>query len=355
MNRSRMLKIISGETTGFSGSLVRGVLGGLEPVYRLAVSRRNRKFDRKPGSSQKVAAAVISIGNLTTGGTGKTPIVRWVVEQLKKLDERAAIVSRGYGSKNGQPNDEWEELAMYLPEVPHLQNMDRVAAAQSVIRQHKAKAIILDDGFQHRRLSRDLDVVLIDATCPFGYNHLLPRGLLREPIGSLDRADAVVITRVDQVSGDRLAEIAQEICRWIPADRVAKVSFCASELLDGKGVTRPLSEIHGERIVGFCGLGNPAAFRQTLKDNELEPVDFVEWPDHHRYEATDILRLHAIARARDARALVCTVKDLVKVRELPECGFPVYAVTVRPKFLAGESMLRELIAQTICKFRSESH
>ncbi len=347
MNRSRMLKIISGESTGFPGSFVRVVLGGLEPVYRLAVARRNRKFDRKPGKAQKVPATVISIGNLTTGGTGKTPIVRWVVEQLEMLGERPAIVSRGYGSKNGQPNDEWEELAMYLPEVPHLQNKDRVAAALSVIRQHKTQAIILDDGFQHRRLARDIDVVLIDSTCPFGYDHLLPRGLLREPASSLARAHAVVLTRVDQVSAGTLAAILTEVYRWIRADRVAQVYFAASELLDRNGATRSLDELQGERIVGFCGLGNPQAFRQTLKDHEMEPVDFVEWPDHHRYEATDVLRLHAIARARDARALVCTVKDLVKVRELPECGFPVYAVTVRPKWLAGESMLRELIANTV--------
>ena len=280
--------------------------------------------------------------------------MRWVVEQFGKLAERPAIVSRGYGSKNGQPNDEWEELALYLPEVSHLQNKDRVAAARSVIRQHKTQTIILDDGFQHRRLARDLDVVLIDATCPFGYGHLLPRGLLREPVSSLARADAVVITRADQVSETQLAAVHAEVCHWISAGRVAQVYFAASELIDGKGETRSLEELQGERIVGFCGIGNPGNFRQTLKDHELEPVDFVEWPDHYRYEATDVLRLHAIARARDARALLCTVKDLVKIRQLPECGFPVYAVAVRPKWLSGESMLLELITETVCNFRKKN-
>jgi tetraacyldisaccharide 4'-kinase len=350
MFRARLLKVIRGESSGVFGSTLRMLLGWLEPAYRTIVFRRNRQFDRNPEKSVSVAAAVISVGNLTTGGTGKTPVVRWVVEQIAALDKRPAIVSRGYAARAGQPNDEWQELAICLPGISHVQNPDRVAAARSVIEQDAAEVVVVDDGFQHRRLRRNLDLVLIDATCPFGYDHLLPRGLLREPLSALARADAVVITRVDQVASEDVSLIRRRVGKWISPTQIAEIRFAASGLLDGRGGQRRLDELRGERIVGFCGIGNPAAFRQTLKDHGLDFVDFVEWPDHYRYEAADVSRLHAIARARDALALVCTVKDLVKIRDLPECGFPIAAIAVQPEWIAGESMVRELLRNAIAAF-----
>src|SRR5262249_5942270 len=140
---------------------------------------------------------VVSVGNLTVGGTGKTPCVEYVARFYRQLDRRAAILSRGYGSAGGH-NDEALLLEENLPDVPHLQGADRVALAAAAVEELESEVLILDDGFQHRRLVRDLDVVLVDASNPWGYGYLLPRGLLREPKSSLRRASVVLLTRCDQ-------------------------------------------------------------------------------------------------------------------------------------------------------------
>ena len=128
---------------------------------------------------------VISVGNITTGGTGKTPMVAWLARWFRNQDVRVALVSRGYRAEAEGQNDEARELATLLPDVPHLQNPDRVAAARIAIDELETQLIILDDGFQHRRIHRDLEIVLIDALQPFGFGHVLPRGLLREPLRGL--------------------------------------------------------------------------------------------------------------------------------------------------------------------------
>ena len=156
-----LLEIISGKQKGLLAALVRFLLWCLTPIYRFVVRRRNRQFDSGSRNIESVAAKVISVGNITTGGTGKTPMVVWICKFLQQRQTKVAIVSRGYGSKDGSPNDEAMELAARLPDVPHEQNPDRVAAAKHCIDQHSAQAIVLDDGFQHRNLARDVDVVLV--------------------------------------------------------------------------------------------------------------------------------------------------------------------------------------------------
>jgi tetraacyldisaccharide 4'-kinase len=167
------------------------------------VRQRNRWFDRAGSHVQRVAAPVISVGNITVGGTGKTPFVAWLAQWFALRQMPVTIISRGYGSRRGTPNDEALELAARLPDVPHLQNPDRVAAAEQALHANATQVLILDDAFQHRRLARDLDIVLLDALEPFGYEHLLPRGLLREPIESLSRAHVVALSRSDAVDEPR--------------------------------------------------------------------------------------------------------------------------------------------------------
>ena len=165
----------------------------LTPIYRFAIDRRNNRFENDSDAITKVDVPVISIGNLTTGGTGKTPLVIWLCRQIRQRNRRVAIISRGYGAetsdrKTVKPNDEAMELGQRLPDVPHLQNPDRIASATIAIEELETQFIVMDDGFQHRHLHRDLDIVVVDATEPFGYGYLLPRGLLREPVKSLSRA-----------------------------------------------------------------------------------------------------------------------------------------------------------------------
>ncbi len=203
--------ILSGQRTDLVAALIRVVLCGVAIPYRIAVTRRNRQFDRGLREVISCGVPVISVGNLTTGGTGKTPIICYLAKWYQSQGIRVAIVSRGYGRTDGKPNDEALELAARLPQVPHLQNPDRVAAAREAVQRVNAQLILMDDGFQHRRLHRELNLVVVDATCPFGYQHLLPRGLLREPITSLQSADLAIITRCDGRTPDELADIKTTI------------------------------------------------------------------------------------------------------------------------------------------------
>jgi tetraacyldisaccharide 4'-kinase len=310
-----------------------------EVGYSAAMRLRNRRFDRRPESVERVSVPVVCVGNLTLGGTGKTPMVAWIARWLRERDVRVGIVSRGYGAAAGSENDEALELEQKLPDVPHLQNVDRVEGARTAIEEFESQVLLLDDGFQHRRLARDLDVVLLDALEPFGYGHVFPRGMLREPLDGLKRAGAVVLSRADLVDEAERRRIRDVVCRYNPAAAWCEVRHAPQQLLNSRGDERPLGELTGKRVVGFCGLGNPEGFRRTLESLGGELVGFEEFPDHHNYARADIDRLAETARREKAEVLVCTHKDLVKIRLDELRGVPLWAVVVGIEFLAGEAEL----------------
>jgi len=205
-------KLISGQSSGFGASILRLLLALAATGYSLVVRLRNFLYSNGMLRVHHVDAAVICVGNITTGGTGKTPLVVWLcnlITQNSKLNTqncKFAILTRGYKARtqeNADLKDEIAILAESCPEAQVIVNPDRVAGAAEAIEKHAAKVLIMDDGFQHRRLARNLDIAAIDATQPFGYGRMLPAGLLREPVSSLNRAGAVVITRCDQVTIER--------------------------------------------------------------------------------------------------------------------------------------------------------
>ncbi|MEM9644511.1 MAG: tetraacyldisaccharide 4'-kinase, partial [Planctomycetota bacterium] len=214
---------MSGQKRGWMGTCVRAGLRIAAIPYGWAVCLRNRQYDRGSKPVHRCGVPVISVGNLTTGGTGKTPIVCAIAERLRASDRRVALVSRGYGRGGADQNDEAEELFARLPDVPHLQDPDRVESARIAVEELETELILMDDGFQHRRLHRDLDIVVIDATCPFGFGHVLPRGLLREPLSGIRRSDLIVISRCGLVAEatvqgilNRLARLDQRVGDDIP-------------------------------------------------------------------------------------------------------------------------------------------
>src|SRR4051812_35824646 len=194
LNRANFRAIVLGESRDFAAHGWRTLLSVLEVPYSLAVRWRNWQYDRSPRRTTRVSVPVISVGNLTLGGTGKTPLVEWIARWLRNEAVRVTIVSRGYGATEGARNDEALELEQKLPDVPHLQNPNRVEGAKPAIEELSCQVILLDDGFQHRRLARDLDIVVLDALDPWGGGRVFPRGLLREPITGLRRAHAVVLS-----------------------------------------------------------------------------------------------------------------------------------------------------------------
>jgi tetraacyldisaccharide 4'-kinase len=257
---------------------------------------------------------VISVGNITCGGTGKTPTVEMIARDLLGLGRHPAILSRGYRSLPSASglNDEYQLLQANLPDVPHYQGVDRFVIGSEAIRQG-ADALLLDDGFQHTRLHRDLDIVLIDAILPFGHGRVLPSGLLREPLEALAHADLLGITRADQVTRAQLSRVEAYLRARFP--QVPRI-LLHTEVLEHRtldGEVPPPDSLRGARVLAFCAIGNPEAFRRQLEAVGADVVDLVCFRDHHAYTERDLERLQLRARELAVDAVVMTQKDAVKL------------------------------------------
>ena len=207
---------------------------------------------------------VVSVGNITLGGTGKTPLVRWIVQWFRDRGIPVAIVSRGYGAQSGDANDEALELRRLLPDVPHIQNPDRVAAARQAVAEFGCRAIVLDDGFQHRRIGRDFDIVLLDALAPFGFGHVFPRGTLREPIEGLRRADAVVLSRADLLDPSQREDIWRTV-RAMPRGPLRR------------GGSRPADADLRRRPTDAAGCRVGSAGRGACAASAIRPDSGIRW------------------------------------------------------------------------------
>ena len=342
--------VVSGRQRGVRASILRAGLSVAEPFYRLGVRWRNRQFDNGSREIHRVNVPVISVGNLTVGGTGKTPMVEWLARWFRERGVRVALVSRGYGAEAGARNDEALELEEKLPDVPHLQNPNRVEAAQTAIEELETQLIVLDDAFQHRRIHRDLNIVLIDALEPFGYGHLLPRGLLREPVANLKRADVIALSRSDAVDQATREAIRSQAMKHAPQAAWLEVTHRPQSLLSAAGEERGIDSLKGQRVAAFCGIGNPAGFRHTLGELGADVVELREFPDHHAYQRGDIDGLSAWARNLRVAAVICTHKDLVKVgiQRMGDC--PLFALRIGldiSQGLSGINALLEAIANGI--------
>jgi tetraacyldisaccharide 4'-kinase len=328
-------RLIRGETRGPLAGLARLSLGAASLGYGLGVAARNLAFDRGWKPAMLAGIPVVSVGNLTLGGTGKTPMVEWVARRLRERGLRVAILSRGYGHEGGL-NDEGRVLEENLPDVPHLQGRDRVSLARTAVEELESQVLVLDDGFQHRRLARDLDIVLLDALDPFGHGRLFPRGLLREPVGALKRADVVVLSRADLVdSATRQAiRAAARPARW------AEARHAPRDLVDAEGNVSSLDALWGAGVAAFCGIGNPEGFRRTLEQRGVRIVAFRTFSDHHAYTRSDVEALSGWAGTSGADLALTTQKDSVKLRTCQLGAVPLRAMRIGLEVLDGEEGLR---------------
>ena len=345
LDRETLLKIISGQRRGFFPWLVRCGLCAAAQFYRLGIFLRNRSFDAGKNVT-RVDVPVISIGNLTTGGTGKSPMVIWLAGYLRQQQIRVAVLSRGYGAASNQSSDESLEFQQRLRDVPHLQNPNRIASSKIAIEELEMQALVLDDAFQHRKIARDLDVVLIDCTQPFGFGHLLPRGLLREPLGSLRRADLIVLTRCDRITDAELAKLEQTIGKFTTVP-VVKTRTSATHLQQSSGEQIPLDGLASKNTFAFAGIGNHQNFWDSLQSLGYQIQDKLPFPDHHNYTRSDITRIGEVASRSGAEAIVCTHKDLVKVASDQVNGIPVYALIVDVEIVAGEKELETAVDRVV--------
>jgi tetraacyldisaccharide 4'-kinase len=349
---SEFRDLVSGRRKGFLATLARGALRVVEMPYTAAVAMRNRRYDRGAAEIHKVGVPVITVGNLTLGGTGKTPMVKWLAQRLQNAGVRVAIVSRGYGAAQGKHNDEALELAQALPAVPHIQNRDRVAAARVAISDFKSQLILLDDGFQHRRLGRDLDIILLDALEPFGFEHVFPRGTLREPLAGLARAQVVCLSRADAISQAERDVIRVRVAQIAPQAAWCEAAHAPNRLINSRGQSQRLDVLTNRRVAAFCGIGNPAGFRHTLTATDCKPVAWREFPDHHAFTAAAQAELVVLAESSKAEMFVCTQKDLVKLAFHELGGIPLWALTIEMKFLRGQDVFEQILEDVLRKTRS---
>ena len=317
----------------------RWLLGPLSVVYGGAIWGRNLYYDRSRSASRRAAVPVVSIGNLTVGGTGKTPFAIEVVRRLAALGRRPAILTRGYKAAGNTPADEVLEFHDAVPDVPVVVNPDRAAGADMACATHGANCLVLDDGFQHRRLARDLDIVLIDALSPWGGGWLLPAGRLREPRSSLRRADVLVITRSNQVDAATLDTIAADLRRHAGDKPILSATVEADALVDRAGRRTPVRELAGRRVLGVCGLGNPSTF-QRLGASLAEACTWCVFADHQRYTAAHVDAIRTTAGRANAELVVTTRKDWVKLEPLwPDAGPELVRLDVRLSLHDGSEVL----------------
>ena len=353
ISKTTLLEIISCRRKGLIPAAVRALLWGLTPLYAAVIYLRNKKYALKSESVTQVSVPVISIGNLTTGGTGKTPMVIWVCRYLRSVNQRVAVISRGYGSKTNDagmamPNDEALEMQHRLPDVPQLQDPDRIKSAMIAIEELETECIVLDDGFQHRRLHRDLDVVLIDATNPFGYGYVLPRGLLREPLKNLKRADAIIVTRCEQVEAAKISSIVSTIQSHCKEDCiVCQCQTVPTAWIQYNGQSAPVEQWSDEPVFVCCAIGNPDSFLATTRQAGVNIVGSHFFDDHHQYSRTDLEQIVEMARRSGAGRVICTHKDLVKIAVNQFAGIPIFALQADIALISGAENFQTALQRTL--------
>lgn len=334
--RQYFISVITGQRRGLGASIVRGLLWLGTILYALLHGARRLFYRIGLLRSVKFPCPVVSVGNITAGGTGKTPLVEYLARWFARKNFRTVILSRGYGRRDGNGGDDEELLAgMELENVARLAGPDRVALGRKALAEYRADLLILDDGFQHYPIQRTLDIVTVDATDPFAGGRLIPRGLLRESPAALRRADLLVLTRTDQAVPEALEALRAELG---PAVETVHRPVQVRSLQDRK--RRDLEWLRGRRVYAFCGVGNPLAFMRTLDAVGATVVKSRLFPDHHPYSPDDVRRMGAEAQEFMAEAMVTTEKDTARL-DPGDFDMPLLALRVEIEVTRHEELLED--------------
>ncbi|MBN1974280.1 MAG: tetraacyldisaccharide 4'-kinase [Sedimentisphaerales bacterium] len=359
MNYNNYIELISGQSKGFFAGVFYIILIAASKIYAVIIRLRNFFYNKHIFAIHEVEAKVISIGNITAGGTGKTPLVIWLCNILtaeqrpNTKDCKLAILTRGYKIKQNKDQrfflaDEPAILAENCPKTNIVINPNRVIGAAEAIGKYDANVLVLDDGFQHRRLARDLDIVTIDATCPFGYGRIIPAGLLREPLNSLKRADAIVITRCDQTSEAQLSQIEDKLRNINPKLLIARSIHKPFHIKTIDNRQLSLEHFKNKKVFAFCGIGNPDSFINSLKNMDYDIVGTKIYDDHHNYTENCLADLRKESQNMGSEIILTTQKDWTKIRRLESVkDLPLTYLVIEIKFLTGEDRLRCLIEDAL--------
>jgi tetraacyldisaccharide 4'-kinase len=347
---------------GRASPLARGGLSAAAAAYGVVLAARSAAYRIGLLSTRGLPVPVISVGNVTVGGSGKTPLVEVIVRALAEMGVRPAVISRGYGRRSRgvrivadgggirlgarDGGDEPVLLAERLPGVPVVVGERRYEAGAVAVGTCGARALVLDDGFQHRALRKDFEVVVISGYDPWGNGRLFPRGSLREPLSALKRARMVVVTNAPTPGAT--SDITRALWRTGSAATVLSGVYQPISLRRGDDghADVPLA-LAGRRVLALAGLASPRGFVATAGQLGAEITGLAEFPDHHWYTAGDIARVAARARATGAEAVLTTEKDWIRLREIPRGDVPYWVLSVRLEMGTDRGVLVEALGETL--------
>lgn len=299
---------------------LRIVLWPASKLYGIGVSLRTRLYASGLLKQKRLKATVISVGNLSVGGTGKTPLVIWLAEKLLAQGHRVAILTRGYRG-TASSSDEVDLMRSRLQNrVIFGVGKDRFAEGQRIESRQAIDVFLLDDGFQHLQLARDLDIVLMDASHPVGGQPLLPAGPMREPISAVVRADVIVFTRIENAPGAK--EAIQRF--WKLPIFAASTFLLGFRSLGLEGPLQTVVDLGSGPFFAFCGIGNPEAFVRDLQRWGVAPAGHMFFADHHRYTLEDVQAIDQAAKGVGAKGLLTTEKDFCNLTSVALPALPVY-------------------------------
>ncbi len=373
-----MLSIIDGSEKGKWPSTLRVLLKGFSLLFSLIVQIRLQLYKHRIIRGNTLGCQVISVGNLTVGGTGKTPVVEVFARNLQQQGRKVAILSRGYKSKemsfrekmiqrvttgkietpprvvsdgkrllldSWTAGDEPYMLASNLPDVSVVVDKDRVKAGKYAIKELGCDTLILDDGFQYLKLGHRLDIALVDRTNPFGHGHLLPRGLLREPMRNIKRAGFIFITKCGD-EGE--PELKEQLRKLNPVAEISECRHAAKYLKDVFGdETYPLEKLNGMKIAAVSAIAVPESFEKALEAFGAEIVYTRRFADHHRFSQQEIINTINWSIKRGAEAILTTEKDAVRFPFVERRDIPVIYMRVEIEMLSGEEEFMDWISR-IC-------
>ncbi|MEI6892617.1 MAG: tetraacyldisaccharide 4'-kinase [Pontiella sp.] len=373
-----LLSVIDGTLKGKWPALLRVIMKILSWVFAVIVQVRILLYKHRIIRGNTLGCQVISVGNLTVGGTGKTPVVEVFARNLQQQGRKVAILSRGYKSKEKSfrekmiqrittgkietpprvvsdgkrllldswtAGDEPYMLASNLPKVAVVVDKDRVKAGKYAIKELGCDTLILDDGFQYLKVGHRLDIVLVDRTNPFGHGHLLPRGLLREPMRNIKRAGFIFITKCGD-EGE--PELKAKLRQLNPVAEISECRHAAKYLKEVFGdETYPLEKLKGMKIAAVSAIAVPESFENALKDFGAELVYTRRFADHHRFSQQEIINTINLSIQRGAEAILTTEKDAVRFPFVDRRDIPVIYLRVEIEMLSGEDEFMDWISR-IC-------
>lgn len=320
-------------------------VGGI--FYRRGYESQRDKFLKDPTLRTRLAFPVVSVGNLTWGGTGKTPLVEAIVRKILSAKKVPLILTGGYS------HDETEQMKSHLEGALVAPGKDRVLAAKEVLKDYHVDIGILDDGMQHWPVERDLEIVTINALNPFGNEKMIPQGILREPMTALERANIVVLMHVNFLKTQELRDLRKKISDLAPKAKLVQAYVEPLFFYRGRDHTRiSIEKMRGKRIASFSGIGAPRSFQLVLQRSKVKPVRNFEYQDHYEFKKKDMEEIKRVSDLAEAEDIVTTEKDFYRCRKLLSETLDPLVLATRVQFLSGEDILEDHLMRLLGVKRS---